>query len=156
MSVPEEFDPYRKWLGIPSSEQPPNHYRLLGIGLFEDDADTIASAADRQMAHLRTFQTGPHSALSQKLLNELAAARVALLNDAKKAAYDEQLRAKLLTPSAVTKAAEKGGAAPPLPVPVPTAVPPQVVAKPVPLAAAAGAGQGGAGERGSAGMGMVN
>lgn len=156
MSVLEEFDPYRKWLGIPSSEQPPNHYRLLGVGLFEDDADTIASAADRQMAHVRTFQTGPHSALSQKLLNELAAARVALLNEAKKAAYDEQLRAKLLTPSAVTKAAEKGGAPAPPPVPMPTAVPRQVVAKPVPVAPAAGAGQGRAGEQGSAGMGMVS
>jgi hypothetical protein len=151
MSVLEEFDPYRKWLGIPSSEQPPNHYRLLGVGLFEDDADTIASAADRQMAHVRTFQTGPHSALSQKLLNELAAARVALLNEAKKAAYDEQLRAKLLTPSAVTKAAEKGGAPAPPPVPMPTAVPRQVVAKPVPVAPAAGAGQSRAGEQGSAG-----
>ena len=28
------FDPYRKWLGIPPQEQPPNHYRLLGIGLL--------------------------------------------------------------------------------------------------------------------------
>ncbi len=151
MSVLEEFDPYRKWLGIPSSEQPPNHYRLLGIGLFEDDADTIASAADRQMAHVRTFQTGPHSALSQKLLNELAAARVALLNDAKKAAYDEQLRAKLLTPSAVTKAAEKGGAPVSPPVPMPTAAPPHVAAKPIPLAPTAGTGQGRAGKLGSAG-----
>ena len=25
------FDPYYKWLGIPPEEQPPNHYRLLGI-----------------------------------------------------------------------------------------------------------------------------
>ena len=31
----EEFDPYRKWLGIPPQEQPPNHYRLLGIAVFD-------------------------------------------------------------------------------------------------------------------------
>jgi hypothetical protein len=37
--VEEAFDPYRKWLGIPPEEQPPNHYRLLGIALFEDDPD---------------------------------------------------------------------------------------------------------------------
>jgi hypothetical protein len=80
MSMSDAFDPYRKWLGIPPQEQPPNHYRLLGVGLFEDDADTIAGAADRQMAHVRTFQTGRHSAVSQKLLNELAAARIALLD----------------------------------------------------------------------------
>ena len=54
--VSETFDPYRKWLGIPPAEQPPDHYRLLGIGRFEDDPDTISNAADRQMTHLRTFQ----------------------------------------------------------------------------------------------------
>ena len=37
--MPESFDPYHRWLGIPPREQPPNHYRLLGIDLFEADAD---------------------------------------------------------------------------------------------------------------------
>ena len=58
----ETFDAYYKWLGIPPDEQPPNHYRLLAIRLFEPDADVIAGAADRQMAHLRSFQSGQHSA----------------------------------------------------------------------------------------------
>src|ERR1700739_926521 len=44
----EPFDPYRKWLGIPRDEQPPNHYRLLGVALFEDDVEAISHAADRQ------------------------------------------------------------------------------------------------------------
>lgn len=92
-----EFDAYRKWLGIPPEEQPPNHYRLLGIGLFESDPDVIANAADRQMAHVRTFQTGKHSAVSQKLLNELAAARICLLDAKKREAYDSQLRDRLET-----------------------------------------------------------
>ncbi|HUY90881.1 MAG TPA: PA14 domain-containing protein [Pirellulales bacterium] len=89
------FDPYRKWLGIPPEELPPNHYRLLGLGLFESDFDAISNAADRQMAHVRTFQSGPHSALSQQLLNELSAARVCLLNPARKAEYDRTLRSSL-------------------------------------------------------------
>src|SRR5215469_338512 len=109
--MPEVFDPYRKWLGIPPAEQPPHHYRLLGIGLFEDDADVISIAADRQMAHVRTFQTGPHSALSQKLLNELAAARLALLDSEKKAAYDQQLRGKLGSSAPAKSGAGQGGAA---------------------------------------------
>ena len=92
-----EFDVYRKWLGIPPEEQPPNLYRLLGVGLFETDADVIANAADRQMAHVRTFQTGQHSALSQKLLNELAAARITLLDAKRRATYDETLRAQRAT-----------------------------------------------------------
>jgi len=86
------FDPYRKWLGIPPAEQPPNHYGLLGIGLFESDPDVISNAADRQMVHVRTYQSGKHSAISQRILNELAAARICLLDPGKKAAYDEQLR----------------------------------------------------------------
>ncbi len=89
------FDGYHVWLGIPSSEQPPNHYRLLGIALFEADLDVIDHAADRQMAHVRTFQAGKNGAASQQILNELSVARISLLNPSKKAAYDEQLRAKL-------------------------------------------------------------
>lgn len=86
------FDPYHVWLGIPPSEQPPNFYRLLGIPPFEDNPDVISSAADRQMAHLRSFQTGKHSAASQALLNQVATAKVRLLKPATKAAYDAELR----------------------------------------------------------------
>ena len=78
----ESFNAYHVWLGIPPQEQPPNHYRLLGIALFERDLDVIDHAADRQMAHVRTFQSGRNAALSQQLLNELAAARICLLNPA--------------------------------------------------------------------------
>src|SRR5687767_12069074 len=88
------FDPYYKWLGIPPQDQPADHYRLLGITLFESDPQVIESAADRQMVHLRTFATGPNAALSQKLLNEVSAARITLLNRAKKEAYDRSLRAR--------------------------------------------------------------
>ena len=35
------FDPYHKWLGILPEEQPPNHYRLLGIVDFESDEDDL-------------------------------------------------------------------------------------------------------------------
>ena len=59
------FNGYHVWLGIPPQEQPPNHYRLLGIAVFESDMDVIDHAADRQMAHVRTFQSGRHGPLSQ-------------------------------------------------------------------------------------------
>ena len=94
--MPEAFDAYHHWLGISPKDQPPNHYRLLGIEVFEDNLDVITSAADKQMAHLRTFQTGQHSAVSQKLLNAVATAKVCLLNPEKKTAYDQSLRQKLL------------------------------------------------------------
>ena len=87
------FDPYYKWLAIPPEDQPPDYYRLLGVKRFEEDGDVIQTAADRQMAHVRTYQTGGHSAVSQRILNELSVAKIHLLNKVKKAAYDVQLRA---------------------------------------------------------------
>ena len=101
--MPEAFDPYHTWLGIPPHEQPPHHYRLLAIQPFEANPRVIEHAADRQMAHLRTLQTGQHAKLSQKLLNEVAAARICLLNAEKKAAYDQRLRRELGTKQAARK-----------------------------------------------------
>ncbi|HET6880058.1 MAG TPA: NPCBM/NEW2 domain-containing protein [Pirellulales bacterium] len=101
----ESFDPYRRWLGISTVERPPNHYVLLGLSLFEDDTDAIANAADRQMAYVRTQQNGPHAPASQQLLNELAAARLCLLNPAQKSRYDADLKSKYAP-------------APPSPIPV--------------------------------------
>lgn len=117
-----DFDPYHKWLGIPPQERPLHHYRLLSLGLFEDNADVIQNAADRQMAHVRTFQGGPHSALSQKLLNELAAARVCLLDTRRRAEYDAELRAALAPPIAV----------PPAPTPPVAAAAPRAIVRPPP------------------------
>ncbi len=87
------FDPYYKWLGIPPKDQPPNHYRLLGIEIFEADSDVIDTAANKQMAYIQGCANGPHLPLSQKLLNEIAAARLCLLDPKKKAAYDAALKA---------------------------------------------------------------
>ena len=95
MADAKEFDPYHRWLGIPLKDQPANHYRLLGIQLYEDDVEVIESSADRQMKHVRTFQAGQYGRLSQKILNELAAARVTLLTPEKKHNYDQQLRSEL-------------------------------------------------------------
>jgi len=87
-----EFDPYLKWLGIRETTRPINHYRLLGLELFEKDKDVISMAADRQMAHIRTYQSGPNGKLSQQILNELSRARRCLLVDEKKEEYDQELR----------------------------------------------------------------
>jgi hypothetical protein len=99
------FDAYHKWLGIPPSDSAnggPHHYRLLGLALFESDPDVIQAAADRQMAHVQTYKNGPQAPLSQKLLNEISAAKICLLKSSKKAAYDEQLRQQLGPPTAAT------------------------------------------------------
>jgi len=78
------FDAYHKWLGIPPAEQPASHYRLLGLEVFEPEGDVIASATDSRMRFVRAFLVGEHSEVAQKILNEIAAARVCLLNADKK------------------------------------------------------------------------
>ncbi len=91
----DSFDPYHKWLGIPPEDQPPHHYRLLGVEPFESDADVIMIAADGRMAQLKHFQAGQYSDLSQKMLNEIATAKVCLLNPEKREKYDDTLRQRL-------------------------------------------------------------
>lgn len=98
-AMPERFNPYHAWLGIAPSEQPPNHYRLLAVALFEDDDVVLSHAADRQMQFVRQFQSGLHQAESQRLLNEIATAKVCLLDPAAKAAYDQSLKAAIVPPS---------------------------------------------------------
>jgi hypothetical protein len=117
----KEFDPYRKWLGIPPEEQPPDHYRLLGIAPLESDPDVIENAADRQMAHVRRYQSGRYSEHSQRVLNELSTAKICLLDPARKADYDNHLRENLLLGS-VAKAPPP--AAPPMAAGPPMAAPP--------------------------------
>jgi hypothetical protein len=103
VAMQEEFDPYRKWLGIPAAELPPSHYRLLGLVDFESDPDVIGNAADRCMAHVRTFQSGARAELSQRILNELAQAGNCLLDPQRRQAYDLALRQQRMatTPTAV-------------------------------------------------------
>lgn len=118
----ETFDPYYKWLGIAPSEQPANHYRLLGLNLFEADLDVIENASDRQMSHLRSFQTGPRMRECQQLLNEVAAARVLLLDAQRKSVYDQLLQSTFIP----VEAPPPTTTAPPAPA---TSAVPVVVAK---------------------------
>ena len=113
----DSFDPYYQWLAIPPRDQPPNRYRLLGIELFEENPAVIENAANQRMAHLRTFQNGPHGGWSQRILNELAAARICLLNPEKKADYDRSLRQELALRSPGYRERPGGNLAGALPVP---------------------------------------
>lgn len=129
-----DFDPYYLWLGIPPHEQPPNHYRLLGIAAFESNASVIDAAASRQSTYLHSVATGPQRQASQKLLTEIAAARRTLLNAESKHVYDAELKSRI-------ESASPKAAAPPVarPVAVPIAVAvPVATAAPVaaPVAAA--------------------
>ena len=51
---------------------------------------------NRQAAHIQTFKIGPELKWSQCLLNEIAQAKICLLNAAAKAEYDQSLRKSLV------------------------------------------------------------
>ena len=89
----EEFDPYYTWLAIPPKDQPPDHYRMLGIETFESNLQVIDAAANRQLAYLQDMASGPHRKDAQRILNEVAAARRCLLDANRKEKYDAKLHA---------------------------------------------------------------
>lgn len=88
-----DFDPYHKWLGIAPAEQPPDHYRLLGVPQFESDLVVIDAAADRALTFLRKHQSGEYRQQANDLLNEVTRAWRCLAKPETKAKYDATLRA---------------------------------------------------------------
>jgi hypothetical protein len=104
----------------------------LAIDHFEFDEDVISSAADQRMSHVRSFQAGKHSDLSQRILNEIAAARVCLLDPDKKREYDRQLRQRT-EPAVVPRPVPMARpSAPAVPIPAATPVAPHTPTLPEP------------------------
>jgi hypothetical protein len=85
------FDPYHKWLAIPTDQRPPTHYQLLGVAPTETDPEVIEEAVLQRTAHLRAYQLGPHAKECTRLLNEIARAKVVLLNPEKRKQYDAEI-----------------------------------------------------------------
>lgn len=96
----EDYDAYHLWLGIPPDEQPPSHYRLLGVRLFEQNVEVIRNAADRQRAHVKRLGINQYEKRGQDLLNEIEAAKICLLKPDKRKVYDERLQAELQSEAA--------------------------------------------------------
>ena len=95
----DPFDPYLEWLRIPADEQPPHHYCLLGIPLFESDQRIIAEAALDVATILRRYQLSDKVAISGRLLGEVARAKTCLLDPERKRDYDTELTEKLQLPT---------------------------------------------------------
>lgn len=94
-----KYDVYHQWLGIPPEHQPPTLYRLLGIANFEQDVEVIRNAAERQAMHVRRLARGEYTDAGQELLNEIAQAKLALLNQERRDAYDAQLHDSIGDPN---------------------------------------------------------
>jgi hypothetical protein len=131
------FDPYQQWLGIPPTEFPPDHYRLLGLPPFTGDRAEISRAAEARIAQVRQADGGRQPQLAERLVKELTQARQALLDPTRKPTYDAILRgARIAQTAAAPATAEK----PWNPRPVafgasPAELPPAVEPQPMPVAA---------------------
>src|SRR5690606_9492350 len=81
MPATTPIDVYKDWLGIPEGPRPPDHYQLLRLVRFEDDAEKIRAHYKKLNAHVRKYATGTYSVESQDLLNELAKAMLCLTDE---------------------------------------------------------------------------
>jgi len=92
VAMEETFDPYRQWLGIPEGGPPADHYGLLGLPRFENDAETIARRADALLASFRRIRPGDHVLPWQRILDQLVVAKACLSDPMAKSQYDATLR----------------------------------------------------------------
>lgn len=82
------LDVYKEWLGIPEGPRPPDHYALLRLVQFEDNAEKIRKNYKKLNAHVRKYASGQYGEQSQILLNELAKAMLCLTDTESKKDYD--------------------------------------------------------------------
>ncbi len=91
-------DLYTRWLGVPAGDRPPDHYALLGVECLCDDLDAIESAARRRMEKLDEYALHPDPRKRQavqRMMNEVARARVCLVSPWRKRSYDIELAERL-------------------------------------------------------------
>jgi hypothetical protein len=109
--VSDAFDPYVAWLDFASHDRAPGYYALLGLPLFEPDAERIKQALLAHSLNVSKYLHGPKRPLAEGVLAELNYAEERLTDAASKAQYDALLRQSL-------------GDSAPTPVEPPMAVPP--------------------------------
>lgn len=88
---PEEFDGYRKWLGISEKKRPPSIYELLSVALDEDDPDVIRAAAQQRRNFVDSKRGEGHDAVVKEILYRISEAETILLDPAMRRDYDRRL-----------------------------------------------------------------
>jgi formylglycine-generating enzyme required for sulfatase activity len=119
----ETINPRAEWLEIEAPD--PNHYELLGLPLFENDAERIRSNYLERYARVRQYQVGKYSDEALQLLDELSDAFQCLDDPQEKPKYDDRLRRTLAAKSTVLSSLNEtdSGAAAKAPVEPPPGAP---------------------------------
>ena len=87
----DDFDGYRKWLGITSKSRPPSHYELLKISLDEDDDDVIKAAAEQRRHYVESQRGQGYDDSVAEIVYRIHEAEITLLNSEMRREYDRQL-----------------------------------------------------------------
>lgn len=90
--VPDNFNPYHKWLGIPQQKCPPTFYELLGISLDEEDRSVIESSAERQRSHVEQYLGTEWNKFANQIISQIAEAEVTLLSADLRREYDRKVK----------------------------------------------------------------
>ena len=94
-------DFYTKWLDVRPGPRPPDYYTLLGVEVFCRDLDAIEHATRQQLTRLDDFALHPDRKTRdavQNMMNEVARARVDLVNPQRRLDYDRRLAGRLGVP----------------------------------------------------------
>ena len=87
----DDFDGYRKWLGITSKSRPPSHYELLKISLDEDDDDVIKAAAEQRRHYVESQRGQGYDDSVAEIVYRIHEAEITLLSSEMRREYDRQL-----------------------------------------------------------------
>jgi hypothetical protein len=87
----DDFDCYRKWLGISSKQRPPNHYELLAISPDEDDPDVIRAVADQRRRYVESRRGEGHDDMVTEIAYCINEAEITLLSSEMRREYDRRL-----------------------------------------------------------------
>ncbi len=87
----DEFDGYRKWLGIAGKKGLPSHYELLGITLDEDDPDVIRATAEQRRRFVESKRGDGHDKIVTEILYRISEAEATLLNAQMRRDYDRKM-----------------------------------------------------------------
>ena len=85
------IDPYTQFLGLPPGPRPPSFYELLGLEMFCSHHERINQAVRKQFRIIKPFQDHPERRSReaiQDIMNEIATARVVLVDPERKEDYD--------------------------------------------------------------------
>ena len=85
------FDPFHKWLGIPTDKRPITYYDLLGLQFGERDPIAIRSAIEQRRAFVSQQRGQGQDQYVQKLLSQIDKATTTLLSEETKFRYDKEI-----------------------------------------------------------------